>query len=113
MCDFSGFKQPEMVKTRPVVVISPSHMNRPGLQTVVPLSTTAPDPVEPYHYKLLKDPIPNSNVEVWAKCDMVVTVSERRLDRFKIGRGMYKTSVITPEELMAIRGCLKYALGIP
>ena len=45
MCDVSagGFKPPEMVKVRPVVV-----MAKPKGQTVnvVPLSTTAPDPME-------------------------------------------------------------------
>lgn len=85
---------------------------RYNLYTVVPLSTTAPDPVEKYHYKLAKDPIPNSNKEVWAKCDMVCTVSKERLDRFKVGRGGYKTSAVPDEDLDGIMACVKYALGI-
>ena len=40
MCDFrTGFKPPEMVKMRPVVVVSGK---RTGVGTVVPLSATAP-----------------------------------------------------------------------
>ncbi len=47
ICDFStGFRPPEMVKVRPVVVISPRRRTS-QLVTVVPLSTTPPDPVEP------------------------------------------------------------------
>ncbi|MGH9958192.1 MAG: type II toxin-antitoxin system PemK/MazF family toxin [Pyrinomonadaceae bacterium] len=54
MCDFNGFRKPEMIKTRPVVIVSPNHLNRHGLYSVVPLSTTAPNRIEPYHYKLEK-----------------------------------------------------------
>jgi len=53
MCDFDGYQVPEIVKTRPVVVVSPNHLIRPGLVSVVPLSLTPPDPVQPYHYQLV------------------------------------------------------------
>ena len=90
-CDFKGYIAPEIVKTRPVVVISPAHLSRVNLVTVVPLSTTAPTPVEGHHYKLLGNPIPGSSaIEVWAKCDLVATVCFDRLDRIKIGRGVYQ-----------------------
>ena len=112
MCDFYGYVEPEIIKARPIVIVSPKHISRGGLYTVIPLSTTAPDPVEKYHYKLLKDPIPNSNEEVWAKCDMVCTVCVERLDRFKVGHRAWKTSAISDEELAAIQACMKYALGI-
>ncbi|MFK5216451.1 type II toxin-antitoxin system PemK/MazF family toxin [Glaesserella parasuis] len=46
MCDFSGFIAPEMVKTRPVVVIS-KHKKNSELVTIVPLSTTKPEPLGP------------------------------------------------------------------
>ena len=113
MCNFFGYVAPEIIKARPIVILSPQHIERHKLYTVIPLSTTAPDPVEKYHHKLAKDPIPNSNVEVWAKCDMISTVSVDRLDRFKVGRGAYKTSAISAEDLDAIRVCIRYALGIP
>lgn len=112
MCDFDGFRAPEMIKMRPIVIVSPKHLVRPGLYTIVPLSLTAPDPIKEYHYKLSKDPIPNSNKEVWAKCDMLVTVCVDRLDRFKVGRGLYKTSAVSDEDLAAIRACMRLALGI-
>ena len=44
ICDFNtGFKPPEMIKRRPVVVISPRRSTE--LCTIVPLSTTVPDPL--------------------------------------------------------------------
>jgi hypothetical protein len=52
ICDFSeGFRPPEMVKIRPVVVISPRRRTA-QLVTVVPLSSVAPLPVQPWHYQL-------------------------------------------------------------
>lgn len=112
MCDFSGFRAPEMVKTRPIVVVSPNHLRRPGLVTVVPLSTTDPDPVEPYHYRFEKDPMPQCEGAAWAKCDMVATVSIDRLDRLRVKRGIYTMRYVSTEELAAIRQCMKYAMGI-
>lgn len=71
VCDFAGYVAPEMIKRRPVVVVSPAHLRRPNLLAVVPLSTTPPDPIAPYHYRLSGNPVPGSDAtEVWAKCDM-------------------------------------------
>lgn len=54
MCDFNtGFVAPEMIKKRPVVVVSPRPRRSNQLCTIVPLSTTRPDPVEPYHHCML------------------------------------------------------------
>ncbi len=39
-CDFKGFIMPEMVKTRPVVIIGPRLRHRGDLVTIVPLSTS-------------------------------------------------------------------------
>lgn len=45
ICDFNGFSQPEITKRRPVINLTPRR--RVGtVCTVVPLSTTAPDPVQ-------------------------------------------------------------------
>ena len=112
VCNFQGFIEPEIVKTRPVVIVSPKWLQRHRLYTVVPLSTTEPNPIEKFHCRLQKDPTPNSNAVVWAKCDMLYTVSMDRLDRFKVGRGAYKTSAVSDDELVAIMACIKYALGI-
>jgi uncharacterized protein YifN (PemK superfamily) len=112
-CDFTGYIAPEIIKTRPVVIISPAHLARPSLVTVVPLSTTAPSPVEGHHYKLTGNPIPGSTAgEVWAKCDLVATVCFDRLDRIKISRGLYQTGNISMEQVKAIRRAGLIALGI-
>lgn len=44
MCDFSGFLAPEMVKVRPVIVVA-KHKKNAQLVTVVPLSSTQPEPL--------------------------------------------------------------------
>ena len=112
-CDFRGYIEPEMIKSRPVVVISPSHMERADLVTVVPLSTTPPNPVQKYHYKLIGNPIPgNSEIEVWAKCDMVATVAFARLDRVKLGRGNFQVGAVSIEQVKAIRRAALVALGV-
>jgi len=115
MCDFrTGFKPPEMVKTRPVVVVSGK---RTGVCTVVPLSTTEPHPVEPWHHLLDKHslPLPFQAKPTWAKCDMVTTVSLERLDRVLIGRDTagkrpYVAHKVNAVDLLAIERGLIHAL---
>jgi hypothetical protein len=73
ICDFErGFVPPEMVKVRPVVVISRTSTHENGLCTIVPLSTTPPQRAKSWHVQLKRDPTPylNSGQQVWAKCDM-------------------------------------------
>ena len=43
-CNFDGFKEPEMVKKRPVVVLTGAIQGRSNLVTVIPLSTAEPKP---------------------------------------------------------------------
>lgn len=84
VCDYAtGFVPPEMVKTRPVIVISPSERHGRRLCTVVPISTTEPQPVEPWHVPLpdLKIPGWKTKELQWAKCDMLATVAFDRLDK--------------------------------
>jgi uncharacterized protein YifN (PemK superfamily) len=93
VCDFHGMVKPEMVKTRPVVVISPRRRRHSGLCTVVPLSTTIPDPVMKWHYKMqFAQPLsPDwTETDVWIKCDMIYTVSFERLNRFYKIVGTYR-----------------------
>lgn len=112
-CDFRGYIIPEIVKSRPVIVISPAHLARRDLVTVVPLSTTPPSPVEKYHYKLIGNPIPgNAETEVWAKCDLVATVCFERLDRIKIGRGNFQMGNVSMDQVRAIRRGVLISLGI-
>ena len=113
ICDFHGFVAPEMVKKRPVLVIAKNKHNA-QLVTVVPLSTTRPNPVAPYHYNLRENPLPDKpkDLETWAKCDMVITVSLARLDRYKVARRQYVVPTLPTEELEAIRRCVAIALHI-
>ena len=116
-CDYSGLVPPEMDKIRWVVVVSPKFLNRRDLCTVIPLSTTAPTPQEAYHVKLDKDPAPNaSGVDVWAKCDMLMTVSFSRLTAYwdgkTNGRRNYVSLHISALELGKIRGATLAALGL-
>jgi len=115
MCDFRGFKVPEMTKVRPVVVISPRRRRGPGLYTVVPLSTQIPKPVEPFHHLMDPRSVP---VELgsklsWAKCDMLYTVSLDRLSQVK-RRGGYVTPPpqVLEADLDAIRDGVLRALGL-
>lgn len=48
-CDFFGFEVPEMVKTRPVIVISPRARHGANICTIVPLSTTEPKVIQKWH----------------------------------------------------------------
>lgn len=113
ICDFHGFVAPEMVKKRPVVIIA-KHKHNSQLVTVVPLSTTQPKPVAPYHHKLSENPLPDKpkDLVTWAKCDMVVTISLARLDRYKVAKREYVVPTVPAEELEAIRHCVGIALHI-
>ena len=113
MCDFNGYIIPEIVKKRPVMIISPNHLNRPGLYTVVPLSTTVPNPICDYHYKLKGNPIPGESAEVWAKCDLVASVAFERLDRIKIARGTYRVGYVSMEQVREVRLCVARSIGVP
>src|SRR5579884_111531 len=89
-CDYSrgGFQEPEMTKVRPALVVSPRMRHRPGLLAVVPLSTSEPEHEVPYSVRLEFDPVlPTYDSPVmWAKCDMIATVSFSRLDMLRTGR---------------------------
>lgn len=119
MCDFNtGFKPPEMVKVRPVVVISPRRRSV-ELCTVVPLSTTAPNPVEAFHWEMAAQSLPGpfATNRTWAKCDMLATVGLGRLDRVRIGKDsngnrIYTTHQVTAADLEGILKAVMVALGI-
>jgi len=90
ICNFdTGFRVPEMVKQRPVVVVSRTSTHWRGLCTVVPFSTTDPIPRMPWHVSMsnpLYGHLPEHHVFggsglVWAKCDMLYTVAFERVTR--------------------------------
>src|SRR3546814_2783938 len=112
LCDFdAGFKQPEIVKRRPVVVISPKIAVRAGLCTVVALSTTHPRPQMPYHCQVTIDPPlppPWDDIPRWVKGDMIYAVGFHRLDLPRYGKDQYGNRVyrMTPipvEDLRRVR----------
>lgn len=120
-CDFDqGFKAPEMVKRRPVVVISPQTSWRPGLCTVVGLSTTAPQPQRPYHCVIELDPPlpPPWTAEMWVKGDMVAAVGFHRLGLIRLGRDeagkrrIYRMNVLSTEQLKKVRACVLHSIGL-
>lgn len=117
-CDYGGLVPPEMDKLRWVVCISPKFINRRDLCTVVPLSTTAPANPQAYHVLLDRDPDPKpSGDPVWAKCDMVMTVSFARLSAYWNGRGpdgkrCYVALHVSGAELGRIRQATLAALGL-
>jgi len=115
MCDFSsGAVPPEINKVRHVVVVSPRRRSHTGSCTVVPFSTVAPNPIEPFHvripanrYGFLK-----RNTDVWVKADLVAHVSFGRLDRV-LENGRYASPSLTVADLEAIRVAVWEGLGRP
>jgi mRNA interferase MazF len=116
ICDYStGFQLPEMVKVRPVVVISPRRRSS-QLATVVPISSTPPSPIEPWHYQLPQGAYPPARGPVWVKADVLATVALSRLDRVKVrglgGTRTYQTFQVDGATLAAIQAAVKAALGL-
>lgn len=122
LCDYSmgGFREPEMVKLRPVIVVSPRLTHRDHLCTVVPISSSpgikeldyvvrlqvAPQLPQPFAYEV-----------VWAKCDMLATVSFERLNLFRTerdhtGKRRYLQPKLPELDLLRIRQGILFALGI-
>lgn len=110
-----------MVKRRPVIVVSPQISWRPGLCTVVALSTTPPNPPRPYHYNMTLEPLPPkpwNSPNVWVKADMIMTVGYHRLDLIRIGKDaqtgkrLYYTKCLTTEQLTEVRRCILHGLGM-
>lgn len=114
LCDFEG-RVPEMVKRRPVIVLSSVS---PNLAIVVPLSTTWPEPPQPWHYLVrFKKPFPGvfNKLECWAKCDMVSVVSFVRLrvmfdGKDKEGKRQYVVPKLSKEDLEAVRVAVMHAI---
>lgn len=110
-CDFSGMVPPEMVKMRDVVILA-KHPKNSKLVTVVPLSATQPNPIEAYHYELPKNPRPDSpkEVVVWAKCDMLYTLSIDRMQMHYVRtrRGGRQVAIIhlNDADMAQIRKCV-------
>lgn len=122
LCNFDyGFVPPEMVKRRPVVVVSPKISVRPRLCTVIPLSTEPPQIRMPYHFELADIapplPVPWDKGPNWVKADMIYAVSFDRLDFIRYGkerngRRLYRYETVTDHQMKQIRACMLSALGL-
>ena len=116
-----GFKAPEMVKRRLCVIVSPPIKSRGHLCTVVPLSTTAPNPVEAYHYRLtipFQLPPRWGAVERWVKADMVCAVGFHRVDLLSLGKDRsgqrrYQKNTLSKMHLAQIEDAMAVGLGLP
>ena len=122
LCNYGGnVVPPEMDKLRPIVVISPRLRRRENLVGIVPLSTTAPHVMEAFHCQIeLGVPLPRpfDSPIMWAKCDMIATVSKDRLDRFKAGRKanggarLFVAGKLTDAQLRDIKAAVLCGLGL-
>ena len=112
MCDFSGNIVPEIIKKRPVVVITPHHIQRAGLSMVVPLSSTPSDRCDPYVVELSQNYGSYDFKRQFAKCDLACSVSWKRLDRFKLGYRRYASFHMTNSDFEAVIAGVAYAFGM-
>jgi len=106
-----------MIKRRLCVVVSPKLKRRDNLVSVVPLSESAPEPEQAWHFKV--DLVSKSwgNGPRWAKCDMIATVGYRRLSRPHYrhevtGARMFERLALSPPDLAALKAGVAVALGI-
>src|SRR6266700_2419968 len=121
LCNYdSGFRPPEMVKRRPVVVVSPRLPYRENLCSVVPFSLTPPHRDVAYQCELtLAVPLPPpwEETRVWAKADMLATVCFDRLDFFQTkrdqtGKRKYLHPKVSPEQLKLVYSAILHGLGL-
>ena len=121
ICDYNtGFVAPEMSKRRLALIVSPQFKRRNNLCTIVPFSTTPPNPIMPYHYLLNLNPTlppPYNSPGQWVKADMLATVSFNRLTLPHSGKGadgkrQYIKKVITGHDFESIQRCILNAIGL-
>jgi mRNA interferase MazF len=114
VCDFSDLREPEITKVRPVVVVSPRLPHRSELAAVVPLSLTAPRHDLPFCFKLSRNyhPLESPELDCWAKADLVMNVSLRRLNGFKVHRRRWLFPHLDEGDLLGVRHAVAAGLGL-
>lgn len=118
ICDFDDVARgAEMIKRRPVVVVSRHETHHRQLCTVVPLSTTSPDVPRSWHHAMPHLSVIGwiAKAPMWAKCDMVTTVSFERLRKpYKKSRQgrHYVTHALHEDDLNAVLAGLRSYLGL-
>jgi mRNA interferase MazF len=109
-----------MVKARPAIVLSPRLRHRDGLCAVIPLSTTHDGRDLPYIVTLRLSrqlPEPYDTEIMWAKCDMLATVSYHRLDLFRLprdhmGKRKFLKPLLPKEDFERVMTGVMHGLGI-
>ena len=93
ICDFKHLEPPEISKKRPVVVVAGVEKDR--LLTVIPLSTTPPRVRKGYHYCMSSKsfPYPWQKRRIFAKCDILNSVSRSRLEPIMLGAFVFRCNV--------------------
>jgi len=118
---FDGaFKEPEMVKPRLCVVISKPMKARPALCTVVPLSTTAPARIMPYHCELdIPFDLPDrwGRKRRWVKGDMVYSAGFHRVDLLLLGKDrsgkrIYQTRTLETTDMKMVQASVLHGLAL-
>ena len=122
VCNYdTGFREPEMVKQRLAVVVSPRLPHRDGLCTVVPLSTTIPKHRTLYQVRIVlpsDPPPPFTGTWKWAKADMLATVGYSRLSLpytgrdERTGKRKYLQIRLVEDELAKVQDAVLFALGL-
>jgi uncharacterized protein YifN (PemK superfamily) len=114
ICDFSGFKEPEMVKPRPIIVVSPRLPYRSDIVAIVPISLTEPRHELPFCYRLSKNYHPEEpdDLPCWAKADMLLNLGTYRLSGFKVGRRKWEYPALTGDDLKGVRRAVLCGLGL-
>jgi mRNA interferase MazF len=121
ICDFQNYMpKGEMVKLRPIIVLSPSIAQRMDIVTVVALSTTQPLTILNYHLEITFDPpysIKYPSKTMWLKGDMIYTMSLSRLSRphsknLSTGQRIYPKRFIDASVMKDVERCVLASLGI-
>ena len=120
LCDYQGSKSPEMDKRRPVIVLCNQIHARTNICTVVPLSTTPPASMMPYHFKLFTIPPlprPYDSEFHWVKADMINAVSFQRLylptlGKDANGKRVYDIRQLDVAEFRAVQQAVLNGLGL-
>jgi uncharacterized protein YifN (PemK superfamily) len=114
-----GFREPEIGKRRPAVVLSPEIPGRPFMCTIVPLSTKRPRKFMAHHLEIQPDPLlpfPYDAETMWLKGDIVLTVAFHRLrllfQRYDKGQRVYDVRVLSPDVFARVQQCVRSGLGL-
>ncbi|MCL2717140.1 MAG: type II toxin-antitoxin system PemK/MazF family toxin [Alphaproteobacteria bacterium] len=113
ICDFNDFRPPEMVKTRPVIVVSPRLPYRSEIVAIVPISRSPPKHNLPFCYRMSKNynPQEDDDVPCWAKADLVMNLGLYRMHGFNVGQGKWEYPKVSDTDLEGVRHAILCGLG--